>query len=380
MVKDITKMKKHLLCFAIFYLILHTVNAQTTDSNLLLYSLRTALFSDSKEIVEISVFFGYNKQRVDSIYFVRKVQPDVDVVMPLLKKIAYTKDISLLHELINLYNEQQSFFKKEWEPVFRNNTYACDAANEQFWILESFEEAIHALRFKNIGLGRDGKFAYYRKYLQSQYSYYHVPGAWPEALKGWHIYSPYYLMLRENRWVAPPLDGFSFIEPYVNDIVGLMIDELSSHFEQLDTVDIKITFEQFELDKLCYIISLAKDVPFYEKLIEIILSDRRNKHVFVRSRIKQLIKNPAFKEKLKSSLLERTNSINPIVRLNALYGLIFFSDTDVIAQYQKLLKTEKIGFLEKQAIESHLFILNSQLNVSEETKELGAQLLKQMKS
>lgn len=369
-----------LACFAILLLVASILNAQTPNNEQLLDSLTAALFSDSKDSIEVTAFFAHKKQNMDSIYFVRKVQPNLEIVLPLLKKIAYSMDKGSLKAVISLYDRQQSFFKTEWEPVHRNNFYACEFANKQFNILEAFEETIHSLNFGNMGLNRDAKFIYYKEYLQNQYSYYHVPGAWSEAIKGWHIYSPYYMMLRENRWVGPPLGRFTFIEPYVDDIDDLMIDELAVHFEKIDTADFKITYEQFELDNLCRIISLSENVIFNKKLIEVILADKRNKHVFIRSRIKDLIKNPAYKEEVKNLLLNKVDSEDRIVRLNSLYGLIFFHDADVIAQYQKLLSNASIGVLEKQAIESHLSILDKQLNASAEVKELGKQLLKQMKN
>ena len=234
-----------------------------------------------------------------------------------------------------------------------------------------------------MGLDKDAKFAYYKKYVQSQYSYYHVPGAWSKALKGWHIYSPYYMMLRENRWVGPPLGIFSFIEPYVDDIDDLIVDELKIYFDNIDSVKAgnKPSLEQFELDYLCGIISLSRIATFNEKLLNLVLSDKRNKPAYIRGRIMHLINNPSYKEHIKYILLKKTiDNDNKIVRLNALYGLIFFHDEDVISQYQKLLSNNNIGDLEKQAIESHLLILDKQLNAADEVKELGSRLLKQVKN
>ena len=113
--------------FNAFLLIAFFANAQATNNKQLLDSLSSALFPESKESIEITSFFGHEKQKMDSIYQVRKVQPDIDDILPILKEMAYSRDTGLLQPLTKLYNKQQSFFKKEWESVHRNNFYACKA-------------------------------------------------------------------------------------------------------------------------------------------------------------------------------------------------------------------------------------------------------------
>ena len=375
-------MKKIQFCFSLnaFLLFAFFANAQTINNKLILDSLNSALFPKSKGSIEITSFFGHEKQKMDSIYQVRKVQPDIDHILPILKEMAYSKDTGLLQPLINLYNKQQSFFKKEWEPVHRNNFYACDAANKQFSILEAFEKTIHSLIFGNMGLDRNAKLSYYKKYVQSQYSYYHAQGDWPEAIKGWHIYSPYYMMLQINRWVGPPLNEFSFIEPYINEIDDLLIEELNIYFKNLDSIKtgVNLSFEQFELDYLCGVISLSKTTTYNEKLLYLILADKRNKPGYIYARLFPLLNNQNYKKHIKSFLLKNSVAANKVVMLNSLYGLIAFHDMDVIVHYEKLLSNKNLGILEKQAIKAHLSILDRQLNASNEVRQSGARLLKQM--
>ncbi len=121
-------------------------DAQTGGFNELVDSLEQILFSND-DSVEITAFFGNERQVHDSVYYVRSVQPDFDSILPLLKSLAYSKEFKLLAEIIHIYNRQQEIFKIEWEPVLRNNHYACQTANEQFSILEAFEATIHSLKF-----------------------------------------------------------------------------------------------------------------------------------------------------------------------------------------------------------------------------------------
>ena len=316
---------------------------------------------------------------MDSVYYVRSVQPDLDSVLPLLKSLAYSKEYNLVPEIIDSYNRQQEFFKREWEPVHRNNHYACQTANEQFSILEAFETTIHSLKFGSLGLNRKEKLEYFKKYIRSQYDYYYQPGSWRSAIEGWQIYSPYYLKLRLKQWVGPPLTKFNFIEPYIHEIDSLIVDDLFAFFENNDSenLSIKPSFEEYELDYLCGLISLVENANYNEKLVQLILTDKRCKPAYVHGRIFMLIKNEEYKNNIKSYLLQSTMSDNKTVRLNALYGLIVFSDEDVIAQYERLIKEGNIGDLEQAAIEAHLKKLPRQ-DASVHVKKLGAKLLEQL--
>ncbi len=188
------------------------------------------------------------------------------------------------------------------------------------------------------------------------------------------------MMLRENRWVGPPLGGFSFIETFIGEIEAALIDELSLHFRNLDSVEQKLSFEQFELDQLCRIVGLSETASFNENLVRLVLSDKRGKSWHIQGRFLSLIKNPKYKVGIKVVLLESTKSEDSNERLNALYGLGFFHDADVITQYQALLSNAKTTDLERKAIEGHLSILDRQLNASAEVKKMGAKLLKKMKN
>ena len=371
---------KHFSCLTLLMMVAYFACAQTIDNGLLIEGLKSALFSDSNEAVAVSAFFGHKKQKMDSIYLVRKVQPDLDILLPLFKRIAYSKDTNFIQPLKDMYIKQQSFFKIEWEPVHRNNFYACEAANEQFSILEAFEETIHSLVFGSTVVDKTDKIEYFKAYIQGQYSYYHIAGAWKDAIKKSHIFSPYYLMLRENRWAGPPLGRFSFLEPYIDEIGDQIVDGLSlSDNLNVMSSDYKPTLEQFELDYLCGIISFSETAKFNEKLLDLVLSDKRNRPAYVRSRLLNLVKNSNYKDRTKSHLLKEANSSDKVVRLNALYGLSFFHDTDVISMYGKLLASGNLEDTEKQAIEGHLLMLEKQLNAPKEVKELGANLLKWMR-
>ena len=351
------------------------ITCQTKSTLMLLDSLQIKLFPQNTDLIRINEVEGCNTQRFDSIYLVRAIQPKIKEVLPVFIRIAYTKDFSAIQPLKEIYNRQISFFKSEWEPIFRLNIYACDIANEQFSILEAFEETIHSLSFGEFNLSHNEQFAYYKNNLFLDYKYYLIYGAWRDVINEWKIYSPYYFKLRQNRWVGPPLTGFKFIEPYFDNIDSYFIEYLKPYIDTSNTISMKPSFEHWSLDVICSLTGRISSMTLNEDLLDLILKDKRVLPTYTRGRILSLYRNPAFRPMIKRKLFTAGREGQPEMRLNALNGLLCFMDRDVLNFYDDLFNEGKLTEIEIEAIKQNLIIFESQSSLSDNIKDKARKLL-----
>lgn len=360
----------------------------------LLEDLEGALFSNNRETVLITDIYDCDNQIIDSTHLVRKIQPKATVVLDILEAISLTKDTSLIAQLQTIYNKHLEFVKIEWEAIFQQNIYMCEAGKEQFRILTGFEMALHALYMEKLNLSAQEKYKYHKDYMQLIYTYIFDISNREEALKQLPHFSSYTQKLRKNGWVAHAPD-FGYLTPFLPEIEQFFIENLMVF--SFDTISGLNTEEYFATHSTRYLEKIQNpkiDTVFYQRfdhwaeanrqpwIYSISGKTERENQWLIEFLTEQLLSNPRItkwkweyrdylmrnlfwsqkkKDIVKNYLLKQIESERTDNRTDAIKFMVRFHETEVRDKLVRLSRKRKFSADEKNELQKTVTYLDNLL-------------------
>lgn len=356
--------------------------AQTACDRSLLDSLTAALFPANLGMVSVDSFLERKPHQLDTVYLVRRNQPSLQAVSALLVQFAYQKDYECAGDLMKLYEAQQAYFTKEWEPLYLKYHFNCQMIHDQLSIIGAFEEVLHALQIGKAGYSPAALEAYYKRYLGIQYRFYYGKreGESFEALSdSLPVYSAYIKSIHGFTFGGSYLPNFNHIAPYIGEFDEQLIVGLSPYFEQADSISAKINLENFLLQNTCRVIGYSKNASYKEKVLDCVLRNQREPVNKVFMHVIDLWRNPHYRDNMKPHLIAAAGTASGQHQLNALRSLSCYHDMDVLQLYRKRMRQPGFSEMEKEIISIHLGILANQKAATHKLKRKGKLLMDKLK-
>ncbi|MGH1436634.1 MAG: hypothetical protein ACRBG0_19495 [Lewinella sp.] len=346
----------------------------------LLNGIRSELFSEAGKESEIHALLGCEEMRISQNQtFTYKIPNPKKVQQLFIQLISNPLSSQEFNELIDIYDEYENVFRNNWEQLFHDNLYPCEIANQQYQYLEMFEETIHSVAFRNMNLSPGAQLSYYLEYLGNHHQYFMRRGEWAAAIRDRKIHSPYFRYLKENRLDGQPFGGFQFIDPFIESMGYLLIENQKDGLKDGEYFVPSRDERYYFLRETFRLIGRVGSLQQKKLLIEVFIQAGDE---LTSSMIYNHFLNIAYyltdeeTNELKSFIWERyVTSVDDNRRLTGLTIMIYFPSDGVVDQLLELTNKVELHTRDLELIRVNLNQFLRQPEISETTKELIRQAL-----
>jgi hypothetical protein len=339
-----------ILFISIFYTIESDVFGQSENDSLLL-SLRRELFPFQEDTTTVKISTLCEKEEIENDYTTYARQPDFKSIVNVLRKIAFTKDVSLISNMDRIRQEYAAYLHKEWEPLFNLKYGDCRVVNEKIQIFQCIEETLLSLNLKKMKLSKQESFDFYVDVQRRWYESANDNNNGYRAFEEFKEFSPYYLHLMKNRIGGVPVLNFDFIEPYLRDLNEPLIEYLNNYYVEGLKVQ-KLELEGYIFFRVLNDIDEEKNPILLNKLVNILFTNKYIDKIEISRNIITILKSSQPNGLLEKKIIEQLYRPKGEYKINALLASSYifrpdFVDILINVNNAKILTDEENEYLKR---------------------------------
>ncbi|MEZ4960163.1 MAG: hypothetical protein R2830_10150 [Saprospiraceae bacterium] len=370
-------MKKLIITFLIttFYNIGNHAFSQSGGDSLLL-SLKEELFPFNEDSAMVEIATLCEMEGIENVYTTFVRQPDLKGIVNILRRIVFTKNVSLIPDLEDVRQEYVAYLRKDWEPLFNQKYGSCKVVSEKIQIFQCVEEALLSLNFAKMKLTKQEGFNYYFDTQQRWYKSLNDTENGYKAFEGFRGFSPYYLNLIKNRIAGAPVLNFDFIEPFLEDLKDPLIEYLEKYYVEGLKVQ-KLELEGYIYFKILNILNEERNPILLNSLVNILIKNKNIDKIEIARNVIEILKNSQPNGLLEKRIKEQLQQPKGEDKMNALLASSYIFRPDFVDFLIGVNNANTLTNEESEYLKRVFEVLNKRPYVSNTQKESIERILKE---